>query len=233
LKEKEIDGRLFGLKMVKCTAETILDYQKLFIESVFGCKMVSEYGSAEAGVIAFECPEGGLHLMDDCVYVEFVDESGNPVRPGKKARVVVTNLCNYSMPVLRYELGDMGVASHRSCTCGRGLQLMESVEGRISDELTTPDGKKAHASLFFFIVRRLMEKGFVIKQWRVYQTAVDELKIKIVKGPDFSNKALEYMDKKLHQQLGSEMTIHYEFVADIPRESSGKLKNFVSLLTSD
>jgi len=233
LKEQEIDGRLFELKMVKCTAEVILDCQKQLIESTFGCKMASEYGSSETGVIAFECPEGSLHLMDDCVYVEFVDEADHLESSRRKARVVVTNLHNYSMPILRYDLGDMGVASHRSCTCGRGLALMESIEGRISDQLITPDGKGAHASLFYFIVQRLTEKGFVIKQWRVYQTAVNELKIKIVKGPDFSNKALAYMDRKIHQRLGSGMNIHYEFVADIPRESSGKLKNFVSLLTPD
>lgn len=233
LREQEIDGKLFGLKMVKFTGETIFDYQRKFIKSVFGCPLASEYGSGETGVIAFDCPEGGLHLMSDCVYVEFLDESLRPASPGKRARIIVTNLRDYSMPLLRYELGDMAVASERTCDCGRGLPLMKSVEGRICDYIVTSDGEKIHGCVFYYSVKDLIEKGFAVKQWRAYQTAVNELKIVIVKGPDFSDKALRHMTRSLHQHLGSGMNIHYEFVSDIPRERSGKLSNFVSLLTSD
>lgn len=233
LRENGIDGRMFELKMVKCTSETLFDYHRELIESVFGCRLASEYGSAEMGVIAFECPEGGFHLMADCVYTEFLDEFGRPARPGMKARIIVTNLRNYSMPILRYEMGDIGVASGGMCECGRGLPLMESVVGRVSEPLITADGKKAHAGIFYHVIHRLNREGLAFKQYKVYQTAVSELKIEIIKGPDFSERLLKNMDRELHQSLGSGMNIHYEFVSDIPRDRSGKLRDFVSLLSSD
>jgi len=232
LKEQGIDGKLFGLKMVKCTGETVFDYQTQAIESVFGCQSVQEYGSAETGVIAFECPERGLHLMADCVYVEFLDESDGPAGLGRSARIVVTNLRNLSMPILRYDLGDMAVASDKLCSCGRGLPLMKSVDGRVCDYILTADGTRAHSSVLYHIVKKLAEEGHVVKQWRVYQTAANELKIKIVKGPGFSEKTLVRMNRGLHQYLGSGMNFHYEFVPDIPREKSGKLRNFVPLPSS-
>jgi phenylacetate-CoA ligase len=233
LKEEQLDGKSFGLKMVKCTAETLFDYQAQLVESVFGCHCMQEYGSAEVGVIAFECPERGLHLMNDCVYVEFLDESDRPVSAGENARIVVTNLRNLSMPILRYDQGDMGADSEKTCSCGRGLPLMKSVEGRVCDYIVTAEGRRAHSSVLYHIVKNLADEGHVIKQWRVYQTAIKELEIKIVKGPGFSENALARMNRGLRQYLGPGMDFDYEFVSDIPREKSGKLRNFVPLRTAD
>jgi len=233
LKEQDIDGKMFHLKMVKGTSEVFFDYQRQYVESVFGCKSVDEYGAAETGIIAFECPEGGLHIMADCVYVEFLDEFDQPTPPGTKGRIVVTNLRNHSMPMLRYDIGDIGLASEAVCQCGRGLPLMESLEGRVVDELIMPDGKRTHPDFFYAVMGHLTHVGLVIKQYKIYQVALDQLKIEIVKGPDFSDETLKYIDKTLHQFLGSGMDIRYEFVSDIARDRSGKLRYFVSLLNID
>jgi phenylacetate-CoA ligase len=193
---------------------------------------VDEYGAAETGVIAFECPQGGLHIMADCVYVEFLDEFDQPAIPGTRGRIVVTNLHNYSMPLLRYDIGDSGVASGSVCQCGRGLPLMESLKGRTVDELVTADGERIHPDFFYATMGHLTQERLAIRQYKIYQVAFDQLKIEIVKGPDFSDDVLKYIDRTLRQFLGPEMNIRYEFVSAIPRERSGKLRYFVSLLNT-
>jgi len=104
------------------TSMMLLPSERKVIEEVFGVAVTNRYGCEEVSLISCECEEHkGLHLNADHVIVEFLREDGSACDPGEDGRIVVTELINFGMPMIRYELGDHGVPSDRLCPCGRGL----------------------------------------------------------------------------------------------------------------
>ena len=123
--------------------EALQDFQRDLFARVFQCECYSYYGAFETSAIACECPEhSGYHVAAENVIVEVVDVEGRPVAPGQEGRVLTTNLHNYGMPMIRYEIGDLAVTSDRQCPCGRGLPLLAAVNGRTADVLHTTDGRQ-------------------------------------------------------------------------------------------
>src|SRR5690606_30639221 len=119
----------------------LLDRERELIERVMGCKVTNRYGCEEVGLIASECEEHrGLHINVDDVFLEVVDDEGRPVKPGIPGKILVTDLANYGMPLIRYRIEDVGILSDRQCPCGRGLPLMHSIMGRVADFLKRADG---------------------------------------------------------------------------------------------
>lgn len=111
----------FNLKMIKGTSESILDIYQDVVEEAFGRKMISEYGSAEAGIIAFECPQGSLHMNMETVIVEEEDNE-----------IIVTNLVARAFPIIRYKLGDyITVDKNLKCKCGMRHFIIKEVVGRV------------------------------------------------------------------------------------------------------
>ena len=111
-----------NLKMVKGTSEKIYESYQDEIIRAFGKKMISEYGAAETGIIAFECPKGNMHINMEGVIVEEINEE-----------IIVTNLQMQSFPIIRYKLGDYIKLARRDkvCTCGLNHLIIEEVTGRI------------------------------------------------------------------------------------------------------
>jgi len=108
------------LRLIKGTSEKIYPEYKKLVKKVFNVPFVSEYGSAETGIISFTCPYGNDHVIRENVILENVDN-----------RAVVTNLHSYSLPIIRYDLGDYIETSHRECQCGRTSHIVDEIIGRI------------------------------------------------------------------------------------------------------
>jgi phenylacetate-CoA ligase len=231
LKRQGMDGRTLGFKFVKCTSENIYDYQRELIEEVFGCRLASEYGAAETGLIAFECPHGSHHLSIDCNYTEILDEQGEPVREGETGQVVVTDFCNFKTPLLRYAIGDLAVYSTETCSCGRTLPLVRKIVGRANDVAYSAAGKPFHSSVFNYIMkdfhcRDSQQSG--IAQFRIHQRAMDKLQIQIVPVGEFGEGDKEILWKKIWEQMGDNMAIDLILCNQIERDPSGKFRNFIS-----
>lgn len=109
-----------NIKMVKGTSEMILPKYQEEVEQAFGLKMISEYGAAETGLIAFECLHGKSHINTDAVVVE-TDENGE---------ALITNLYSHSFPIIRYRLGDILDLSDDFCSCGMQHPLIKDIVGR-------------------------------------------------------------------------------------------------------
>lgn len=231
IKENNLDGRDLGLKIVKCTSETIRDDAYGLVEEVFGCPLVCEYGSAETGIIAFSCEKGKIHLMSDFVLVEFEDPK---IELGEKdlKEIIVTPLLNYSTPLIRYTIGDYGIQSQEKCECGRNLPIIKKIIGRSSNIVYAPNGKKYHSIIFYYIFKGLQDRYNCINQYKVYQTDIDNLLIFLIKNDKFTKNALEYLNNKIYYYFGNSINIKYEFVEKIERERSGKLMDFVSIADS-
>ncbi|BHH86285.1 phenylacetate--CoA ligase family protein [Desulforhopalus sp. 52FAK] len=116
----ELNIEIPPLHLVKGTSEMILDVYQAESFKAFGRKITSEYGAAESGLIAFECPEGNMHINLENVIVEIDDDGG----------IIVTNIASYSYPVIRYKLGDVVTLSAEECICGRAHPIIKDIIGR-------------------------------------------------------------------------------------------------------
>jgi len=132
----------FHPKALRSSGEALDEPTRRFLESSFGCKVFDSYWSNETGCISWECKrKKGQHINVDLLALEVVRD-GEPVGPGEPGEIVVTGFMNYAMPLIRYRLGDIGILDDEPCSCGRGLPLLKSVEGRAVDCFTLPDGRK-------------------------------------------------------------------------------------------
>jgi len=227
LKENNLRINNCRLKIVKCTSETIKEEYRDIVEQIFRCPLVSEYGSAETGIIAFECPKRNHHLMMDCNYVEFLP-LGDHILNQEFKEIVVTDLYNFSMPIIRYKIGDLVVPSNRKCSCGRELPLVEKIEGRSSNLVKGANGKIFHSIIFYYIFKGLSGRGGGVKQFKIIQERENKLIYQLVKDYNYSENTIKYIREKTQQYLGNNMEIEFQFLEIIPRERSGKLRDFVS-----
>ena len=135
------------------TGEQLYDEQRETISRVFGCSVANGYGSREAGFIAHECPDGGLHIMAEDVLVEIVDDGGTPQPPGAPGEIVITHLATGAFPIVRYRTGDVGALEPNACTCGRTLPLIKELHGRTTDFIVAHDGTVMHGLALVYVVR--------------------------------------------------------------------------------
>lgn len=211
---------------VATTAETLYSEQRRLIEDVLGCKVFNRYASSEVGLIASECSEhDGLHLAAENIYIECVKEDKSPVAPGEPGKLLITDLNNRVMPLIRYDLGDMGIISTEPCKCGRPYPLLQKVIGRQSDVLRLPNKKIVFPD-------DLAEIFYPLPQVRKFQVIQEELSkvnvfVALKSGSeDESLKALIY--RQLQEALGDGTDIKLDFVEDIPILSSGKHRICIS-----
>ena len=211
------------LKAVMCTAEKMYPQHRTALEKAFACPVVDEYGSSENGVISFQCRLGRMHMMSDHLAIEFVDETGAPVAEGERGRIVITDLSSYAMPLIRYDIGDVGSASGAVCGCGITLPLMEIVEGRQEDFIRTEGGTLVHAAYLCYTL-----KDDAVREFKMYQKSRESLLVQIVKSPRFTEETQRALEARLRTALGDRIAIRFEYLESIPREVSGKLRYFVS-----
>lgn len=217
----ENDIRDITVESVITSAEVLHESEREIIEKAFGCKVFNRYGCREVGVIASECEvHSGLHINSECVLVEFLQD-GRPVKPGEQGDVVITDLLNFGMPFIRYRIEDVGIPAYRQCSCGRGLPLMENVAGRVTDFLLAPDGRHiSGASLTIYLIANTPG----VKQAQIIQESLESLRLKIVKGEDFTEDSVAFINKKAPEFFGHDMKVECEFVEAIPKEPSGKYR---------
>ena len=106
LAKEQMKGTLqLKLKEVFTGGETLSQKTREHIENVFGCKMRSMYASTEASAIALDCDYGHMHLHNENLIVELVDENNNPVPVGEKShKILITSLYERTVPLIRYEI---------------------------------------------------------------------------------------------------------------------------------
>jgi phenylacetate-CoA ligase len=130
-------------RTVLCQGEILDPESRDVVERTFGCRPASVYGTTEVGYVAWQCEEhDALHVNDELVAVEILDEHARPVAPGTIGRVVITDLRGRTMPLLRWDTGDLATAAAAPCPCGRTLSSIGAIEGRASQTLELPGGRR-------------------------------------------------------------------------------------------
>jgi phenylacetate-CoA ligase len=207
---------------IQSSAEALSPDDRDLLEETFGCPVFNRYGCREVGNIAHECEKHtGLHVLSENNLVELLDGEGSPVEAGKPGRVIVTNLNNYAMPFIRYEIGDVAVRSGEECPCGRGLPLLEKVVGRTYDIITSPSGKLVHGEYFNHVFYRV--EG--VRQFRVQQDADRRLTITLAAGEGFEREsACSRAADIIHTEIDPQFEIGFEVVDRIETSPSGKYR---------
>jgi phenylacetate-CoA ligase len=211
-------------------AEKLHPYQREVIHEVFDCPVFNTYGSREFMLIACECPEHHhLHIHSENLLVEVIKEDGTPAQPGESGELLITDLHNWGMPFIRYQIGDMAVATDRLCPCGRGLPLLEDVVGRSLDMIRTPSGRYIPGEFF----PHLMKEFSGIERFQVVQKELKALQIKLVKNTSFQTSDFDFMQKEINKVMGEEIQVHFDFVDDIPLTRTGKHRVTICQLEKD
>lgn len=204
------------------TSMMLLHHEREVIEAAFQCAATDRYGCEEVGLIASECEQhNGFHLNIEHLYVEFLDDDGQSVAPGEAGKITVTDFNNQGMPLLRYQVGDVGMPSDRRCACGRGLPMMEKLEGRVADFLLTSSGDMVSG---ISLVERTLTNIPGIEQMQLVQETMDVLIINRVKGLDFQQDTDKQLVDELSCVFGEAVNYKVQDVEHIPQETSGKYR---------
>ncbi len=205
-------------KAIFTTAELLLPKQRSLIEEVFNCRVFDGYGCGDGGGSAVECTEhNGHHIPMQRVVMEFVNNEGQHVPAGQPGSIILTDLFNYSMPFIRYEVADIGVPSDRMCPCGRGLPLVESLMGRTTDVIKFRDGIVLSGIALMAILEH-----FPIQQFQAVQIDVDNLIVRIVRDKSYTKEDSDRLLRTLQYHVGPQANIDLEFVEEIPTTGVGK-----------
>jgi phenylacetate-CoA ligase len=223
LEKQGLDGTRLGVRGAIYTGEGMTPVQRRLIERVLACPAISEYGCGELGVIAFECPSGGLHLSHENMIFEFIRE-GRAALPGEEASLVVTNLNAYIAPLVRYAVGDLVVPSEKVCDCGRRMPLLASVIGRAHDAIRTPSGRVIHALYF----THLFDDLPAVHQFRVVQTRIDSVRIELRSSSTIEPSALAFIENSVKGVMGAGTSVRVEQVAELPIAANGKTPWIIS-----
>ena len=217
-KESEIDDIQF--KAVVSWGDKMFPHYRELIENQFKTQVFDSYGAAEGVMISAECEEHKYHVMTPHVFIELLDKDGNGVKPGEIGDVVVTNLQNYMMPLIRYRIGDLAVKSENGekCACGRNFPLLKKIIGRDTDIVYTPNGKALIVHFFTGIFEHFPE----IEQFQVVQLKDTSLEIKYILGINFHDSVIHRIKQEMYKKAGEKFPLRFTVVSDIKPSPSGK-----------
>jgi len=209
-------------KVVVSAAEKLGKDRRQTIEAALGTQVYDFYGSREVDGIAGECNCRMMHLFMFNNYIEVQPEHNS----SEMGRVLVTTLHNYSMPLIRYDIGDTATLGPVRCKCGNPLPTLAEVTGRVSDHFLTDDGTLIHGEYFTHL--------FYFRDWvRSFQVIQEDRRrvriLAVVENPDQGE--MDDISEKIRLVMGRQCDVIWEIVDDIPKSSSGKRSYTKSLVS--
>jgi phenylacetate-CoA ligase len=205
------NGICIPLKKFFSASEMLYPYQKEVLEQAFNCKVVEHYGHSEPGIYAAgQCNLGHFHITPSNVYTEVTLEGD----------ILETSLTNFSMPFIRYRIGDKADGIHHDmCGCGLTSPYIKKIEGRDSEVIVTGDGRMISTIGFDQIFR-----GSYVQLGQIIQTKAGELTLKVIPSLGFDLESKEKILSELRDRVGTKTKISFFEVDAIPLEKSGKFR---------
>jgi len=211
-----------------CTAEPLLAQQRRVIEEVLGCRVFELYGSREFGMIAAECEiHAGLHFNPSAAYVEFLPVAGGETESLRE--ILVTDLLNDGMPLIRYKINDCAIVSDRPCPCGRGYPTVTQITGRTGDVFILPNGDRVPGVA---LTNRVLQVCPGLRKLQIVQETLEAFRVRFVPSPAFSLSDLDLLRTKLKKFFPDQLRWEFQQVAEIEREPSGKTRFCISHVLS-
>lgn len=215
-----------SLKICFPTSEMCNIFDRSILEKGFGVKVANEYGCAEMDIIAFEDENFDWIISNENLLFEIVDEFGNAIEPMNSGRVIITSLYNKAIPLIRYELGDIGMLDFKKK--GNNSILLELI-GRTNDFAILPSGRKVPALTFYYITKELIQQEYGIKEFIIKQISVSLFHFEYVADGDLPIEAILKIRKAANEYLEPNIETTFERKKVISRSKSGKLKQFFKI----
>ena len=196
-----------------------------FFKEQFGCEVYQYYASEETGPIAAECElHEGMHIHEESIYIEILDEKNMPLNSGTGGKIVITSFLNDVMPLIRYDIGDIGKIIPEPCGCGKTSRRI-LVQGRKEDMILRPDGQSVYPGL----VRDVLDEYFfAFERYQLSQISPSEILLRIVPTKNFSLTYVKKAISELTNCIEGTMKVSYELTQEIPPLPNGKYRYFVS-----
>lgn len=215
------------------TAEAISDVDRDFITRAFGCPPTDMYGSRDVGTIGFECKaHTGLHFHPAGCFLEF--EYAGMTQDGPMHKLIVTDLMNYGMPMIRYDTGDCVILAD-TCECGKWYPKIKMLLGRVSDNVLMHDGTEVPGIIFAARMTLMKETFQFITQVQIVQTKVGALTVNYAaQGDETSIDAdLGRLRALINDIIKEPIQLTFVRLPEILREQSGKLRLCISQVKRD
>ncbi|MET4580152.1 phenylacetate--CoA ligase family protein [Ottowia thiooxydans] len=228
LAEEAEQGRLqVRPRCIMTGGEALSSATRARISKAFGAPVRNSYGTSEFLPMAWECAKGSLHLNEDWVLLEPVDERYRPVPLGELSHsVLLTNLANHVQPLIRYDLGDQVSIQKERCTCGSSLPVIQ-VQGRCDDTMRVPGHQRGQmVSLLPLALCTVIEEECGVFDFQLEQRAPGTLVVRLnLEGPE-GLAALERCKIALKafaiSQGAKPIRVTGELGCAVPRGRSGK-----------
>lgn len=196
-------------------AEALHPHQRALLQRVFGAPVYDTYGCREFMLIAAECEaRDGLHMNTDHLHVEF---AAGP-QADEPSDLILTDLHNFGMPLMRYVNGDLGTPGRARCSCGRGLPMLAKIDGRRLDALRLRDGRLLPGEYIVYVF--LPVTG--VKQYQVVQQTLDTLRVRLVPDVGYDPSVHALIRDGIRKLAGDGVAIEFETVDAIALTASGK-----------
>jgi phenylacetate-CoA ligase len=214
-----------GLDAVISYAETMPADLRALTRELWNTRLIDVYSCTETGVMALQCPQHDhYHAQSELVILEVLDEDGLPCPPGNVGRVVVTDLVNFAMPLIRYELGDYAEAGV-PCDCGRGLPVIARVMGRRRNMALDLKGRMFWP---YFSSRDLYDSA-PLGQIQLVQHTPATIELRYVMQRELSASEQASISAILGKTMGHGFDFRFTRVVAIERKAGEKFEEFISL----
>lgn len=211
------------------TAEPITPQDRERMETVFGCPVTELYGSRDIGMVAAQCDEGKrLHFHPAACHVEFA--YAGQTGEGPIHRLIITDLLNFGMPMIRYDTDDCVVLDGSTCVCGSSQPSVKTVLGRTVDNFPLRDGSVVTGIAVTAAVARIQEGFRQVRQIQLIQKNLDHLHIRYAADGDMNSiqQELGRFRGEVQHLFQVEIEWSAERVPEILRERSGKMRFCIS-----
>lgn len=208
----------FSIEGVITSAESLQVDQKDAIEKAFDCIVSDRYSTQEFGVLASSCKDGNLHINNATFVIELLEEDGEkPVKPGEVGRIIVTDLYSHALPLIRYDVGDMGVMDSE-CSCGFKGNVFKSIQGRQVETLYDTIGE----TISPYAINIAMRDIIGVLQFQFIQEERDVYRLLIVPHIKLEESTEYLIRERFTTVLGEDANIILDELEDIPPLKSGK-----------
>lgn len=223
------EGEDMGLRAILTYGEAVSPEDRQVVEGTLAAPVVDAYSANEVGFIALQCPRSETyHIPTDTILVEVVDDSGRPVPDGETGEILVTPFYNTVMPLIRYQIGDLGALATEPCGCGIRLPRLRAIYGRSRQLFTYSDGSRRFANLNIAALQACVP----LEQFQLIQHSTTRVELVYVPQTASGPPDMEALQALAHRDLAPDVVIEATVVSNIPRSTAGKLERTISYVAN-
>ncbi|MEQ1967930.1 hypothetical protein ABLA30_13060 [Xenorhabdus nematophila] len=217
----------YGIRALTTNSEMSSPSERHRFSRLFGVPVLDEYSSEEIGLMATECLHGSYHVVEDGVYLEILDPDSQGL-----GRVVVSDLGNYLMPLIRYDHGDLASFDSTPCSCGQRFRRLSTLHGRSDDAFQTANGQYIpSASLLAICDDVLTDELSGIREYRLIQQGPAQVEIQYTGSINNANHAELISDfkQRLEALFGYRIELHTNYQQRLPSNASFKRRSLLRI----